>query len=84
MSISLILASFWVLAATVVAMMPMRMQFIPGIGLLTLSVPLLGYVGWQHGGWIVLLVLLGVLSMFRRPLFYFTKKVFGRVSEVSE
>ncbi|MFT6933290.1 MAG: hypothetical protein ACJAXT_001997, partial [Paracoccaceae bacterium] len=47
-------------------------------------VPLLGYVGWQHGGWIVLLVLLGVLSMFRRPLFYFTKKVLGRVSEVSE
>lgn len=68
MSLSLILAALWVLAATGVAFLPMRYQYIPGIGLLIVAVPLLVFLGVQHNVWIVLAVLGAIISMFRRPL----------------
>jgi heme A synthase len=67
MPISLILACVWVLATAVVAMLPMRMQYAPGITLLILSVPLAIYVGVQVGWIWVALVVFAVLSMFRNP-----------------
>ncbi len=68
MTLSLILACVWVVAATVVAFLPMRMQYVPGLALLVGAVPLLVFVGVQHGFWIVAVVLAGMISMFRRPL----------------
>ncbi|QBY00952.1 DUF2484 family protein [Rhodophyticola sp. CCM32] len=79
MSLSLTFACLWVLAAAIVAMLPMRHQYIPGIALLILSLPLIGYVAWQHGPLLVLLVVFAVLSMFRRPLLYFARRAMTRL-----
>lgn len=64
----MILAAVWVLAATGVAFLPMRYQYIPGIALLIAAVPLLVFLAIQHNVWIVLAVLAAIVSMFRRPL----------------
>ena len=74
MSVSLTLACLWVLAAAIVAMLPMRHQYLPGTTLLILSIPLAVYVASQHGPLLVLLVVFAVLSMFRRPLIYFARR----------
>ena len=79
MSASLILASLWVILASIVALMPMRRQFAPGIALLVAAPFLLVYLGYQHNPWIVLAAGLAVVSMFRRPLFYIGKRLVGRV-----
>jgi hypothetical protein len=68
MPLSLTLASLWIVAASGVAMLPMRWQYRIGVPLLVLVVPLLIYVGVEMG-WIWLAVLIaGLVSMFRRPL----------------
>lgn len=77
MNLSLVLACFWVLAAAGVAMLPMRRQYIPGVGLL-LAAPVLIVVIWgEHGPWIGAAALFGFVSMFRRPLIYFARKACG-------
>ncbi|MBF9043852.1 DUF2484 family protein [Rhodobacterales bacterium HKCCE4037] len=78
MSPALILASVWVLASAITAMLPYRMQFPPGIALLVLAVPLLVYIGVSHGFVWVGLFLFAVGSMFRNPLIYFVKRLTGR------
>jgi ABC-type proline/glycine betaine transport system permease subunit len=68
MPLSLTLASVWIIAAAVVAMLPMRWQYVPGIALLVLAIPLMVMVG-REVGWIwVAVVLFAVLSMYRNPL----------------
>jgi len=74
MSLSLTLACLWVLAAAATAMLPMRLQYAPGLTLLILTVPLLSYIAVQHGTLVVLLVLAGVISMFRRPVWYLSRR----------
>lgn len=78
MSAALIAASLWVLAATVTALLPMRFQYAPGLILLAGALPLLGWIGYDHGPWAVILALLAVISLFRRPLIYFARKAMGR------
>ena len=82
MSLSLLLGGLWVLAATVVALLPMRRQYAPGLMLLLAAVPLLGFIGYQHGFWIAVLGFLAFASMFRHPLLYFWRRARGRGSEV--
>ena len=74
MSISLTLACIWVLASTVVAMLPMRFQYAPGVLLLIAAPVLLVWIGMDHGWWIAGLGLAGFVSMFRNPLRYFWNK----------
>lgn len=74
MTAPLFVACLWVLAATATAMLPMRYQYAPGLALLIGALPLLGWIGWQHGVWITLVSTLAVLSLFRRPLAYFAGK----------
>jgi hypothetical protein len=81
MPLSLTLAALWVLAAALVAMLPMRWQYAPGLTLLVLSVPLMVFVG-ADVGWIwVAVVLFAVLSMFRRPLFALARHLRRRFGE---
>jgi hypothetical protein len=68
MPLSLTLACLWILAAALVALLPMRWQWGPGGVLLVLAGPLLVMVGRELGWVWVALVLAAVLSMFRRPL----------------
>lgn len=78
MSLSLILACLWAIAATLVAFLPMRLQFAPGLLLLVLSIPLIIYLGVEHGVWVSLIGFLALLSLFRRPLSYFARKALRR------
>jgi len=78
MSPVLIAASLWAIAATATAFLPMRLQFPPGILLLLMAPVLLVWIGLSHGLWPALAGTAGFLSMFRRPLAYYGRKLLGR------
>ncbi len=73
MSLAITLGCLWVLAAAIVAMMPMRHQYAPGLTLLVAAPFLLTYIGNQHGWVLALIGLFALISMFRQPLRYFWK-----------
>jgi hypothetical protein len=78
MSTPLILGCFWVLAATATAMLPMRLQMVPGLALLAMAPVLLVWIGYAHG-WLWLAIgLFAFLSMFRNPLLYFLRRATSR------
>ena len=82
MSWSIVFASLWVLAGTVTALLPMRMQYTPGLTLLVLApvgiVWLAVDFGWVWG----LLALAAFVSMFRNPLRYILARMRGQTPEV--
>jgi len=78
MTLSLILACIWAIAAAITAMLPMRRQYFPGLTLLVSTVPLLIFLGFQHGFWVSALGFAAFLSMFRNPLIYLYKKALGK------
>ncbi len=82
MTVTVIIASLWVLAATVTALLPMKRQMIPGIALLMAAPVLIIWIGWQHGWLWAAFGLFAFLSMFRNPLIYFAKKVMGKPVEL--
>ena len=82
MSTSLILAAIWAILSTIVALLPMRRQFIPGATLLFSAPVLLVYIGIQHGFLIAGVGLLAFLSMFRNPLRYLVRKALGLPTEL--
>ncbi len=82
MSAPLIAACLWALAATVTAVLPMRLQYVPGIALLVLAPVLLGWIGAMHGLVPAFAALAAVVSMFRKPLRYFWAKARGRAPEL--
>lgn len=83
MSLSLVLSCLWAIAASIVAMLPMRRQFAPGIMLLICAPVLLIYLGYQHNPWVVLAASIAILSMFRRPLFFMSKRLVSRLKGLS-
>ncbi|WP_172293077.1 DUF2484 family protein [Pseudoruegeria sp. HB172150] len=81
MSLPLILACLWVVAASVTAFLPMRYQIAPGL-LLLISAPVLIYfLAREHGPVITLIGIFAVLSMFRRPLIHLFRKLAGIPTE---
>ena len=77
MTLLIALAALWVLAATVVAMLPMRYQYVPGVALM-LAAPVLIYLLGQEFGWIAgVAAAAAFVSMFRNPLRYFWRKWTG-------
>ncbi len=84
MSLSILLAALWVLAATGVAMLPMRRQIAPGLVLLAAAPVLIVWLGYVHG-WIWSVVgLLAFMSMFRHPLRHFWRKWRGQDGEAGK
>lgn len=81
MTLTLKLACFWVLAATGVAMLPMRYQYVPGIALLLAAPVLVGVIWVEHGWMFGAAALFGFVSMFRRPLVFFGRKALGLPTE---
>ncbi len=81
MSTPLILGCLWVVAATITAMLPMRRQMIPGMGLLASAPVLLIWIGVVHGWLWVGFGLFAFVSMFRRPLFYLVRRLTGQTVE---
>ncbi len=82
MSLSLILAFLWVVASTLVALLPMRLQYVPGVGLLIAAPILIGVIGWEHGWLAGGLALAAFISMFRNPLRYLWKRARGEHPEI--
>ncbi len=71
MNWSIALAGLWALAANVLAMIPSkdnhwtRAYFLIGVG-----IPILGYVTYENGPWIGLIVLAAGMSVLRWPVIY--------------
>lgn len=61
----------WVFASAVVAMLPMRLQYVPGVALLGAAPLLMVWIALEFGLWAVVPAALAVASMYRNPLRYF-------------
>lgn len=77
-----VLACLWVIAGALVAMLPMRHQYAPGIALLVLAPVLIWMIGRDHGVLPAALAALAFVSMFRNPLRYFSRRLMGEKPEV--
>lgn len=79
--LSLILACLWALAANVIAMFPSKRNHWPAAYvLIAIGIPLLGYVTYQNGPWVGLLVFAAGVSTLRWPvlfLFRWLRRVLG-------
>ncbi len=73
----LVLGAVWVIAAAVVAMLPMRRQMLPGLALLIAAPVLLVWIGATQGWFWTAFGAFAFVSMFRRPLIYFYRKSVG-------
>ncbi|EEE36784.1 hypothetical protein RKLH11_618 [Rhodobacteraceae bacterium KLH11] len=82
MYFSIVLSALWVVSATIVAMLPMRLQFPPGIVLLICAPFLIIWLGYDFGWFFSVLAFAGFASMFRNPIRYYWRKWTG--TEVSE
>jgi len=82
MTPSIITAALWVLAATATAMLPMRLQYRPGLALLVAAPFLILWLGYENGWWVSAAAALGFVSMFRNPLRYIWRKITGQNPEL--
>lgn len=74
MSVSLVLACLWAVAANLLAMLPSRdNHWRRAYALIALGVPVLGLVTWQNGPWLGLLVLAAGMSVLRWPVIYLVR-----------
>ncbi len=74
MSGSLVLAAVWAVVANLLAMLPSRdNHWTRAYLLIAGGIPILGWVSWQHGPWIGLLVLLAGMSVLRWPVIYLSR-----------
>lgn len=65
------------MASTVVAMLPMRHQYVPGVLLLIAAPVLILWIGLSVAWWASVLSLAAFVSMFRNPLRYLLAKARG-------
>ena len=78
MSLSLALALVWLVLANVAAMIPSRdNHWARAYALIALGVPLVGWVTWDNGPVLGLLVLAAGASVLRWPLIYLGRWVRG-------
>ncbi|SDI77183.1 DUF2484 family protein [Alloyangia pacifica] len=81
MTLSLFLACAWLVLANVLAMLPSRdNHWTRAYALIALGLPLIGWVWWQNGPWVALLVLLAGASVLRWPVLYLYRWLRARVS----
>ncbi|WP_298933199.1 DUF2484 family protein [uncultured Ruegeria sp.] len=68
---SLALAALWGLAANILAMIPSKdNHWARAYFLIAVGIPILGYVTYENGPWIGLLVLAAGMSVLRWPVIY--------------
>ena len=72
----------WVFASAAVAMLPIRLQYIPGVALLIAAPVLIAMIWVQVAWWAGLLALAAFVSMFRNPLRYFYARAVGQKPEL--
>lgn len=79
MNLSIILACLWAVTATLIAMFPSRdHHWRAAYVLIALGIPILGYVTYQNGPWLGLIVLAAGASILRWPLIYLWRWARGR------
>ena len=74
----------WVFASALVAMMPMRWQYVPGVTLLLAAPVLIFEIAQSVGIWASAAGAFAFVSMYRNPLRYFWKRLTGRPLEVPQ
>jgi hypothetical protein len=72
----------WVFASALVAMLPMRLQYVPGVLLLLAAPVLLWMIAQTVGFWSAAAGLLAFMSMYRNPLRFFWKRLTGQEVEI--
>jgi len=78
MTSSLTSAFVWLIAANVIGMLPSKHKHWPSAYvLMTFGVPLLGYVFWENGVLIGVLVLAAAMSILRWPVVYLVRWMKG-------
>lgn len=82
MSAALLTGAFWVIASAVVAMLPMRRQYAPGLALLIAAPVIILWIGWTHGWLWAALGFAAFVSMFRNPLIYLYRRARGERPEI--
>ncbi|MEM9576005.1 MAG: DUF2484 family protein [Pseudomonadota bacterium] len=71
MTLSLTLAAFWALVANLLAMTPSKdNHWRNAYVLIAFGIPIVGFVTWQHGPWIGMLVMAAGMSILRWPVIY--------------
>lgn len=76
MNLSIALAALWGFAANVIALLPSRdYHWRAAYVLIAVGIPILGYVTWQNGPWVGLIVLVAGMSVLRWPVIYFGRWV---------
>ena len=76
MTVSLTLVCLWALVANVLAMTPSKdYHWRNAYILIGLGIPLLGFVTWENGPWIGLIVMVAAMSVLRWPVVYLTRWV---------
>ena len=76
MTASLILACLWAVAANLVAVVPSRRNHWPQAYLLIAAgVPIVGFVTYENGPWVGLLVLAAGVSVLRWPVWHLARWV---------
>ena len=71
----------WVFASALVAMLPMRRQYLPGVILLLAAPVLIALIAHEVGLWAAVAAVLAFVSMFRNPLRYLWKRLTGHLVE---
>lgn len=71
MNLSLILACFWAVVAQIIALFPSRdHHWRAAYVLIAVGIPLLGYVVYQNGPLVGILVMIAAMSILRWPVIY--------------
>ena len=80
MSLSLILACLWLVGANLIGMVPSRdHHWRAAYVLIAVGIPIVGYVTWQMGPLLGLLVLAAGASVLRWPVYFLWRWVRGLV-----
>ena len=85
MTPSLITACVWLTVANVIAIFPSKHKHWPAAyALIAVGLPLLGFVVWENGPWIALIVLAAAVSVLRWPVRYLFRWLAGLVRPQAE
>jgi hypothetical protein len=79
---AIIIGALWVVASAIVAFLPMKHQYVPGIMLLVLAPVLIIWLAFVYGLLVGAVALFAFVSMFRNPLIYIYRRLRGETPEV--
>lgn len=82
MNAAIIIGALWVVASAIVAFLPMKHQYVPGIMLLALAPVLIIWLAFVYGLLVGAVALSAFVSMFRNPLIYIYRRLRGETPEV--